>query len=675
MLKYPMLLEQRIVFDAAPGADSSGEVVADPVRVLLVDSQIDNAQALAAAAQDGVLVLEFDSRNDTLADIESLIRDAVGDRSVDSIGFAGHGESGAFSLGSDGFVDLSSITDNPDLIAFFESIGGLLTADGRIDLLGCDIASGEMGAELIETLERLTGLDFAASDDATGNAAHGGDWLLETDDVDLIGDYFDAERVEDFDDTLMRVYDLSNDGSALITVGTPDDGGASVWTKNADGTYSLGGLISVAAALGANGIGNIMTIVFSVDASVSIDVTNDIINGASISPGNGYTYFFSVGDDGGVFGIYLNYTEILNPMNSGQTNIGGIAYSGILNTLALEIEIGVQNGSFRMIRDVEGLALADSLDFLLNRLKFTFDKVNNPGQFNIMYGAGHGVTLFALDRPIAPSEDSDQDTGHRGTTDSTGDDANDDQADDPADSALDSGGEYADSGEADADPVTAFDQDGDYYGDADPAADGGTEITDELSAMLNEVNEELFAFDGAEIADSMIDDVRQSVTLMNSSLRYLNREVMGLHSLLRYVDSVGSNSELLLWIRQVTDMSDSMTAKGIRALGQLTDFLREYRSLPVERRDMLSQVRIIEMNAELTQYNQQLMSMLAAVRAFSARVRIAREGGEAAPSPELLALIRETEQKSALVLKEQGERQDGLSREIRNAELAQPSSL
>ena len=42
-----------------------------------------------------------------------------------------------------------------------------------------DFAAGTAGQAVVEQLAVLTGADVAASDDATGSAARGGDWVLE----------------------------------------------------------------------------------------------------------------------------------------------------------------------------------------------------------------------------------------------------------------------------------------------------------------------------------------------------------------------------------------------------------------------------------------------------------------------------------------------------------------
>ena len=56
---------------------------------------------------------------------------------------------------------------------------GALTQDADILLYGCNVGEGAVGRGFVAQLASLTGADVAASDDATGAAARGGNWTLE----------------------------------------------------------------------------------------------------------------------------------------------------------------------------------------------------------------------------------------------------------------------------------------------------------------------------------------------------------------------------------------------------------------------------------------------------------------------------------------------------------------
>ena len=62
----------------------------------------------------------------------------------------------------------------------FSQIGSSLTDSGDLLLYGCDVAQGEIGQAFISALTHATDADVAASNDRTGSAGFGGDWVLES---------------------------------------------------------------------------------------------------------------------------------------------------------------------------------------------------------------------------------------------------------------------------------------------------------------------------------------------------------------------------------------------------------------------------------------------------------------------------------------------------------------
>ena len=74
----------------------------------------------------------------------------------------------------------------------------------RVDLLACDLAATSSGLVLIKELEDLTGRHFAASTNHTGNIKHGGDWVMETDNVDTAAIYFDPQKLYTWSGALAR---------------------------------------------------------------------------------------------------------------------------------------------------------------------------------------------------------------------------------------------------------------------------------------------------------------------------------------------------------------------------------------------------------------------------------------------------------------------------------------
>lgn len=157
---------------AVPGAPPS--TPSQPAHNLLViDSRVEQEAMLAAQAAPGVTVLVVHSNEDGVAAISAALA-ALGP--VDSIQILSHGASGQFTLGD------RTITSNnvDDLASQLQAWHAELTPGADIQLYGCSVGAGPAGQTLVNELARLTGADVGASSDATGNAAAGGNWTLET---------------------------------------------------------------------------------------------------------------------------------------------------------------------------------------------------------------------------------------------------------------------------------------------------------------------------------------------------------------------------------------------------------------------------------------------------------------------------------------------------------------
>ena len=171
--------------DAAdPAADSDADRVHPAVRreVVFIDAAVEDrdtllADLLAEADADRDFEVVLIDGGDGVQQIADALADLAADGrgGVDAVHLVAHGEAGAVKLGdvwlSDGTLDRYAGT--------LAQWGNALTADGDLLIYGCDLASTARGRDVASTLSRLTGADVAASDDATGHRARGGDWNLE----------------------------------------------------------------------------------------------------------------------------------------------------------------------------------------------------------------------------------------------------------------------------------------------------------------------------------------------------------------------------------------------------------------------------------------------------------------------------------------------------------------
>ncbi|RAU20271.1 hypothetical protein CU669_19385 [Paramagnetospirillum kuznetsovii] len=194
-----MALEPRWMFDGAAAvdaahaaADASAKALipdvppavqvraADPSQdggkkeVAFVDTSVAGYQVLIDGVRAGVEVQLIDGGSNGLAQMAKWAQTHSG---YDAIHLLSHGAEGLVNIGATSVAD--GALGNPEIQAELAEIGHALKSGGDILLYGCDIAKGSDGDNFIRDLAAATGADVAASIDATGLAAQGGDWVLE----------------------------------------------------------------------------------------------------------------------------------------------------------------------------------------------------------------------------------------------------------------------------------------------------------------------------------------------------------------------------------------------------------------------------------------------------------------------------------------------------------------
>jgi len=171
--------------------------------MLVVDSEADDMGFLAAAALPQVAVVVYHSLFDSTKEFVSKIEKAYkanGGTPFTSIAFANHaGKSWVLATdctchpGQDGWL--------PDAAPLISALARCVAKGGRIDLLGCRLL--KLDPELPDKLEKeFEGIQFTASDDDTGNPEVEGDWVMESDGIDISADYFDPTRLKAYTETM-----------------------------------------------------------------------------------------------------------------------------------------------------------------------------------------------------------------------------------------------------------------------------------------------------------------------------------------------------------------------------------------------------------------------------------------------------------------------------------------
>jgi len=141
-------------------------------NIYFIDSGVDNYASIVAALPAGTEVHILTAAEPGLEQIATVL---AGRSEVDAISLISHGTEGQLALAGD-IVTRQELATSAETLA---RIGNALSDTADILLYGCNVAKGEKGLSFIDTLSQLTGADIAASDNLTGSAAQGADWVLE----------------------------------------------------------------------------------------------------------------------------------------------------------------------------------------------------------------------------------------------------------------------------------------------------------------------------------------------------------------------------------------------------------------------------------------------------------------------------------------------------------------
>lgn len=143
------------------------------IEIVFIESGIAGVQQLVDGMSSGVEVHILDAAGDGLAQMASIL---AGRNGIDALHVFSHGSEAALELGTT-TLDRANLQEHA---ADLTVIGAALGDDADILLYGCDVAGGSEGAEFISELAAMTGADVSASNDPTGSAMFGGDWILES---------------------------------------------------------------------------------------------------------------------------------------------------------------------------------------------------------------------------------------------------------------------------------------------------------------------------------------------------------------------------------------------------------------------------------------------------------------------------------------------------------------
>jgi len=143
-------------------------------QVVFIDSSVANYRQLISGLPQGTAYVVLDSRSDGLAQMAQYLQQHPG---VDAIHLVSHGENGAIQVGATWLTQGDFSAYKGELA----QIGAAVRPGGDFLIYGCDVAQSADGKALVQQIASASHLNVAASTDATGTAALGGNWTLEYD--------------------------------------------------------------------------------------------------------------------------------------------------------------------------------------------------------------------------------------------------------------------------------------------------------------------------------------------------------------------------------------------------------------------------------------------------------------------------------------------------------------
>lgn len=195
---------------SAPTVTRFAPDISDPNIYTFLDATVPDYTDLLYNTAPGTTTIVVTPTENGIAKITETLT-TPGLTPVDELHIVSEGNQGNFWLGN-AFVDSDSLSQYQ---ASLQQWGQGLSSNADILLYACLTAAGSVGEALLNDIALYTGADVAGSTTITGNAALGGDWVLERQIGNIEADLpFNTDILQNYADTL-----------ALLTVANGNDSG------------------------------------------------------------------------------------------------------------------------------------------------------------------------------------------------------------------------------------------------------------------------------------------------------------------------------------------------------------------------------------------------------------------------------------------------------------------
>ena len=309
-------------------------------QVVFVNSNVSDYQTLVAGLPQGTQVVILDSTKDGLSQIEQYLQQHPG---VDAIHLVSHGADGNVQIGS-------TWLNQGDLSAYsaeLAQIGAAMKPGGDFLIYGCDVAQNADGKAFVQEIASITGLNVAASTDATGAAALGGDWTLEYDAGHVATPVIFSQAAEaQYGDLLSQTVE-TYDAPALVNSGNGSVVATHVTLFTLDGiTYTTDGAVTTgvytanqSSPLSTSAVDGVLMINQPGDVNMT-KVTITLQNGDAMG---GVSFDFDEGlSDGSIVvepnGNAANEITLAGSQLSGHVDLSGYSqFKGVTSIVIVDV--------------------------------------------------------------------------------------------------------------------------------------------------------------------------------------------------------------------------------------------------------------------------------------------------------------------------------------------------
>jgi alpha-tubulin suppressor-like RCC1 family protein len=213
-------------------------------NLLLIDDRVRDYEKITHAANESTRVVVIDYRRDTIDIIQKNIQ-KLNIGTITNVAYVAHGHNNTkFKLVHDmepcvlRYIKQETLISWTPIINFMKWLKETYNTS-NFDFVGCRLGALDSWKMVFEYIEHETDLNVRASDNDSGNIKVGGDWILETDNVNIKTLYFTDEINKFIHLLYIRYYNdspytytvQSLVGCNLNTLGGPEQGGV-LFTNN-----------------------------------------------------------------------------------------------------------------------------------------------------------------------------------------------------------------------------------------------------------------------------------------------------------------------------------------------------------------------------------------------------------------------------------------------------------